>query len=186
MIAIPAGFSPQDYLEIERRNTIRHEYRLGLVYAMAGGIPNHNRLALNLVTKLSAHLGDDCQFFSSDIKVNYSDNFYYYPDVFVTCDARDKNDLPVKRYPKMLCEVLSSSTQNFDRTDKFEDYRLINTLEEYVLISQDEMRVECFCPQHGEYDPWQSLAYGRGESVIFTSIALEIPIAELYRGTSIR
>ncbi|HBE18756.1 MAG TPA: hypothetical protein DEG17_15945 [Cyanobacteria bacterium UBA11149] len=187
MIAIPSGFSPQEYLALENENTIRHEYRYGLVYAMAGGSDNHSRLSINFLTAINLHLGDgDCKFFAIDVKVNYADAFFYYPDAFVTCDARDKNDRYVKRYPKLIAEVLSPATEKFDRGDKFEDYRQIEFLEEYVLIAQDEMRVECrHRVKDGSGEKWETVLYGSGERVMLQSIELEIAIAELYRGVSL-
>ena len=184
MIAIPAGFSPQEYLALEHENAIRHEYRQGLVYAMAGGSDDHSRIAINFLTVLNLHLRDGtCQFFSGDVKVNYADAFFYYPDAFVTCDSRDREDRYVKRYPKLVTEVLSPSTADFDRGDKFKDYALLVSLEEYVLIDQDKMQVECR-RQLGEQQ-WENIIYSTGEQVTFKSIGLELPIEELYRGTSI-
>jgi Uma2 family endonuclease len=180
-----AGFSPQNYLLLEQENTIRHEYRQGLVYAMAGGSDDHSRLSINFLTALNLHLGDgDCQFFSGDVKVNYADNFFYYPDAFVTCDPRDREDRYVKRHPKLIAEVLSPSTAQFDRGEKFQDYQALAALEEYVLIAQDEMRVECW-RRPGPQDPWQVAVYGAGDCVILQSIGLELAIATLYRGVSL-
>lgn len=186
MIAIPSGFSPQEYLVLERENIIRHEYRRGLVYAMAGGSDDHSRLSINLLTAMNLHLRDgDCQFFSGDVKVNYADAFFYYPDAFVTCDARDRDDRYVKRYPKLIAEVLSPATEKFDKGEKFEDYQQIESLEEYVLISQDEMRVECRRRvKEGSEEGWKTEVYGAGERVILKSIELEVSIEELYRGVS--
>lgn len=186
MIAIPSGFSPEEYLSLEHENTIRHEYRRGLVYAMAGGSDDHSRLAINFLTAINFHLRDgDCQFFSGDVKVNYADAFFYYPDAFVTCDPRDKSDRYVKRYPKLIAEVLSPSTKKFDRTDKFEDYRQLESLEEYVLIAQDEMRVECRRRvKDGAGERWETVVYCAGDLVMLQSIELEMAIAELYRGVS--
>ncbi len=193
MIAIPSGFSPEEYLSLEHNNTIRHEYRRGLVYAMAGGSDDHSRLAINFLTAINFHLRDgECQFFSGDVKVNYADAFFYYPDAFVTCDPRDRSDRYVKRYPKLIAEVLSPSTEKFvsealeeDRTDKFEDYRQLESLEEYVLIAQDEMRVECRRRvKDGAGERWKTVVYGAGDLVMLQSIELEVAIAELYRGVS--
>ncbi|MEG3840364.1 Uma2 family endonuclease [Microcoleus sp. herbarium14] len=193
MIAIPSGFSPEEYLSLEHDNKVRHEYRRGLVYAMAGGSDDHSRLAINFLTAINFHLRDgDCQFFSGDVKVNYADTFFYYPDAFVTCDPRDRSDRYVKRYPKLIAEVLSPSTKKFvsealeeDRTDKFEDYRLLESLEEYVLISQDEMRVECRRRvKDGSVEKWETVVYGAGDLVMLQSIELEVAIEELYRGVS--
>jgi Uma2 family endonuclease len=194
MIAIPSGFSPEEYLSLEHENTIRHEYRRGLVYAMAGGSDDHSRIAINFLTVINFHLRDgDCRFFSGDVKVNYADAFFYYPDAFVTCDSRDNSDRYVKRYPKLIAEVLSPSTEKFDRGDKFEDYRQLESLEEYVLIAQDEMQVECRRRvKDGSGEGWETVVYGAGDSlrdsfasrVMLQSIELEVAIEELYRGVS--
>lgn len=186
MIAIPSGFSPQDYLAIEQENTIRHEYRRGLVYAMAGGSDDHSRLSINLLTEINLHLRDsDCQFFSGDVKVNYADDFFYYPDAFVTCDRRDQKDRYVKRYPKLIAEVLSPSTEEFDRGMKFEDYQSLDSLEEYVLISQTEMRVECRRRVASNRNQWETELYRLGERISLKSIGLEVTVADLYRGISL-
>ncbi|MGD1901477.1 MAG: Uma2 family endonuclease [Geitlerinemataceae cyanobacterium] len=183
MVANPAGFTPAEYLALERQATIRHEFRCGFVYAMAGGSGNHSRIAINLLTAFNLHFADDtCQFFSGDVKLNYADDFYYYPDAFVTCDPRDRDDSYVKRYPKLIAEVLSPSTAELDRQDKFADYQKLATLEEYALISQDDRRVEVF-RKSGE--TWQITVFDRGDRVVFASIGLEVPIADLYRGTDV-
>ncbi|NEQ50955.1 MAG: Uma2 family endonuclease [Leptolyngbya sp. SIO3F4] len=183
MITPPAGFSPQEYLAIEHENAIRHEYRQGLVYAMAGGSDDHSRIAINFLTALNLHLREgDCQFFSADVKVNYADLFFYYPDAFVTCDPRDRTDRYVKRYPKLIAEVLSPSTEEFDRGDKFKDYALLDSLEEYVLIAQDTMQMEC---RRRLDQGWKTVIYSVGDQVVLQSISLQMPIEEIYRGTSI-
>ncbi len=187
MIAIPSGFSPQEYLSLERENTVRHEYRRGLAYAMAGGSDDHDELSLNLIELLRQKVRDEgCSVRSGNVKVNYADAFFYYPDAFVTCDPRDRRDRYVKRYPKLIAEVLSPSTEKFDCGDKFEDYQQLESLEEYVLIAQDRMRVECrrrVKDESGEW--WKTVVYGPGERVMLQSIDLEIAIEELYRGVSL-
>jgi len=152
MIAVPNYISPQEYLAIERQSQIRHEYRRGLVYAMAGGTDNHE----------------------------HQDQFYYYPDAFVTCDPRDRQDRYLKRYPKLIAEVLSPNTKAFDKGEKFQDYQQIETLEEYVLISQEIQRVEC--RRRNSLGTWETTIYETGDRVILSSINLELAIADLYRG----
>ena len=182
MVAIPSGFSPQEYLALEHDNTIRHEYRRGLVYAIAGGSDNHSRLSINLLTEINLHLrGGDCQFFSGDVKVNYADDFFYYPDAFVTCDPRDLGDRYVKRYPKLIVEVLSPSTEEFDRGDKFKDYQHLTSLEEYVLVAQDQRRVECW-RRRSPQDVWHAVVYQAEDTVVLESIGLAIAMADLYQG----
>lgn len=182
MIAVPHYISPEEYLNIERQSPIRHEYRRGLVYAMAGGTDNHDRIAFNFLKLIDNHLGDpsECRFYSGNVKVSYKDEFYYYPDAFVTCDLRDRDDSYVKRHPKLIAEVLSSSTQAFDLVDKFDDYRQIESLGEYVLISQETQPVEC--RRRTSAKTWETVVYGFGECVIVKSIGLEFAISELYRG----
>jgi Uma2 family endonuclease len=182
MVAIPAGFDPEAYLQLEEQASIRHEFRLGSVYAMAGGSANHNRIAINLVTALNLHFSDDrCQFFSGDVKLNYAKHFYYYPDGFVTCDPRDLQDAYIKRYPKLIVEVTSPSTDGFDREQKFEDYQCLESLEEYVLISQEVQRVEVFRRDLA----WDCVAFSLGDRVVFESIGLDVAIGDLYRGTDV-
>ena len=182
MIAIPHYIGPEDYLALELQSKIRHEYRQGLVYAMAGGSDNHERIAFNLLKVIDNHLGDssDCRFHAGNVKVNYADAFYYYPDAFVTCDPRDREDRYIKRYPKLIAEVLSPSTEAFDRGDKFEDYQQLDSLEEYVLISQVSARVEC--RRRTALGRWETVVYEQGDLTVLSSIGLEFAVTELYRG----
>ncbi len=182
MIASPHTISPQDYLALERQSPIRHEYRYGLVYAMAGGSDNHDRIAFNLLSLIDNHFGNasNCRFHSGNVKVNYRSDFYYYPDAFVTCDPRDRSDRYIKRYPKLIVEVLSPSTQIFDLGEKFNDYQALETLEEYVLISQDSQCVEC--RRRTPTNSWQTIVYEPDQLVLLKSINLKFAIADLYRG----
>jgi Uma2 family endonuclease len=186
MIAIPAGFSPEDYLALEQNSPIRHEYRQGLVYAMAGSSDYHDEIALNLIELLRAHLraragNQRCEVRSGNVKVNYAADFFYYPDAFVTCDPRDLEDRYIKRHPKLIVEVLSSSTEAFDRGEKFRDYQQIEALEEYVLIAQDRMLVKCYRRGKG----WEGQQYQAGEGVVLNSVGLDFAIELLYQGVQL-
>jgi Uma2 family endonuclease len=182
MIAVPNYISPEEYLDLERQSRIRHEYRRGLVYAMAGGTDNRDRIAFNFLRLVDDHLGDpaECRFYSGNVKVNYKDEFYYYPDAFVTCDPRDREDRYVKRYPKLIVEVLSASTQGFDVDEKFADYQQLESLEEYVLISQETQQVEC--RRRTGVKVWETVIYKAGDDVTLKSIGLVFPLTRLYRG----
>ena len=183
MVAIPAGFTPADYLTLEAQSPHRHEYRAGQVYAMAGGSDDQDELCLTLIEVLrSALRGSDCAVRSGSVKVNYQEEFYYYPDAFVTCDPRDRTDRYLKRYPKLIAEVLSPSTQEFDKTTKFQDYTQIETLEEYVLISQERMAIEV--RRRDTCGQWQSVVYGPGSRVMLSSVGVEVAIEVLYQGVS--
>lgn len=150
-----------------------------------GGSDSHSRLCINLLTEINLHLrGGDCQFFSGDVKVSHIDDFFYYPDAFVTCDPRDLEDRYIKRYPKLIAEVLSPSTEAFDRGDKFKDYQSLNSLEEYVLIAQDERRVACW-RRRSPQDAWHSVVYEAEDTVVLESIGLTIAMADLYQGVTV-
>jgi len=103
MIAIPNYIDPDEYLIIDRDSPTRHEYHHGLVYAMAGGSDNHDRIAFNFSQETDDHLGDSpCRFYTGDVTVNCADEFYYYPGAIVTSDRHDHDD----RYTKLIAEVL--------------------------------------------------------------------------------
>lgn len=182
MIAVPNFISPEEYLDIERQTPIRHEYRRGLVYAIAGKTDNHDRIAQNLLYLINVKLRDssDCRFYSGNVKVNYQDEFYYYPDAFVNCDSRDRCDRHVKRYPKFIAEVLSPNTQTFDLGEKFTDYQKIDSLEEYILISQETQGVEC--RRLTGTETWETEVYEEGDRILLKSLNLEFAIGELYLG----
>jgi len=140
MVALPDSpyLSPADYLAAEAESPVKHEYRDGKVYAMAGGTDAHVTIALNLWALLRGHLrGGSCRAYALDMKARVEElNRFYYPDVMVTCDDRDRNNNTFKCHPCLVVEVLSESTEAFDRGDKFSDYRHLVSLQEYVLISQ--------------------------------------------------
>ena len=140
------SMSPQDYLSWELKQPIKYGYMGGRAYAMSGGTIPHNQVAVNLVSLLNTHLrGSGCKTLSSDAKVGLTESGpYHYPDVSVTCDERDKSARSHIQHPCLVVEVLSDSTEAFDRGKKFRDYRRIKTLQEYVLIDPDAMSVECY------------------------------------------
>jgi Uma2 family endonuclease len=148
MIATPQDpyFSPDEYLQIEEKSPIKHEYVNGRLYAMVGASQAHNTIAGNLLTALRSHIrGSGCRVFVSDMKVRIEQrNCYYYPDVVVSCDHRDQETPISLRFPRLIVEILSDSTEAFDRGDKFQDYQTIESLQEYVLISSKRHLVQCF------------------------------------------
>ena len=173
--------SPQDYLEGERVSPIKHEYRRGHVYAMTGAKKPHLIIGSNLVRLLGNHLlNTPCLVLSSDIKVRLEEaNCYYYPDVAVTCDERDTGSTEdFILYPSLVVEVLSPSTAAFDRGDKFADYQTSPSLQEYVLITQSEIKVECF--RLNAEGNWVSQTYGQGDELELMSIDFRCPLAQVY------
>ncbi|MGB3669367.1 MAG: Uma2 family endonuclease [Phormidesmis sp.] len=183
MIAIPQPryMTAKAYLAWESQQEIRHEYCDGEVFAMTGGTKGHNRAALNLYSELVDQVdADGCEINTSDVKVKVNEGLSYrYPDLVVSCDERDKSEVEFYQFPKLIVEVLSSSTEAVDRDEKFQEYIQIPTLEEYVLISAKRMQVECF--RRGEGRMWLYFPYREGETVEIASMGVELPIERLYR-----
>ncbi|MDX2216328.1 MAG: Uma2 family endonuclease [Oculatellaceae cyanobacterium bins.114] len=138
--------TPTEYLQMEEHSPIKHEYIDGQIYAMVGANDAHVTIAGNLFTLLRSHLrGKGCRVYISDMKARIESlNRYFYPDILVTSDPRDQETPLEKRFPCLIVEVLSDSTEAFDRGDKFADYQELDSLKEYVLINVKRQRVECF------------------------------------------
>ena len=174
--------SPEDYLEGEQVSPIKHEYRRGQVYAMVGAKKPHIVIAGNLVTLFNNYLGDTpCIVLNSDIKVRLKEaDCYYYPDVAITCDERDTNSLEdFILYPILIVEVLSKSTEAFDKGENFADYQTLPFLREYVLVNQSRMSIESF--RFSESGSWVFKTYEQGSEIYFTSINFHCDIASIYR-----
>ena len=140
------ALTADDYLAGEVLSPIRHEYVAGEVFAMAGATEEHATIAGNLFALLHAQVrGGPCRVYIADMKlrVEAADAFFY-PDVFVTCDARDTSESLAKRHPSLICEVLSESTEAYDRGGKFAAYRTLDCLNEYLLIDSRRRSVEVF------------------------------------------
>ncbi|MBD1920560.1 Uma2 family endonuclease [Microcoleus sp. FACHB-831] len=174
--------SPEDYLEGETISPIKHEYIRGEIYGMAGTSKAHDIISLNVLTLLRNHVrGSGCRAYTGNVKVHIEQvNTFYYPDAMVSCDERDNSTLEdyFIRYPRLIVEVLSPSTAAFDRGEKFADYRTLETLREYVLISQDRIRVDCF--RRNSEGLWVLYPYAEGEEVRLDSIDFNCAIASLY------
>lgn len=180
MIAHSNYISPTDYLAFEENNPIKHEYRWGSIYAMAGASNNHVLISVNLSTLLRNHLrGKGCRTYVSDTKVHIESlNTYYYPDVVVSCDEKDRAFSNFIRYPCLIIEVLSDSTEAFDRGDKFADYRQLESLQEYVTVSQTRKRVESFRKNSEGY--WVLYSYADGDTVSLGTLGFQCTIADIY------
>ena len=173
-------FLPEEYLTAEQDSPVKHEYRQGLVYAMAGASNAHVLIAVNWVAMLRNHVrGSGCRVYTSDTKVRIETvNTYYYPDVAISCDERDKTFKDFLRYPCLIVEVLSDKTEAFDRGDKFEDYRHLDSLQEYVLVSQTRKRVECF--RRNAEGQWVLYPFGEIDEIHLASVDFRCAIAEVY------
>ena len=131
----------EEYLELEAKSPVKHDYVAGEIFALAGTTDRHNQLALNLVVALWASAkAKGCRVFASDVKVRTPGDVLYYPDVMVVC-AEDTDPL-VKTKPCITAEVLSKSTELVDRREKLVAYQSIETLQAYLLIASAEERLE--------------------------------------------
>jgi Uma2 family endonuclease len=175
--------TPQEYLALEREAETKSEYYAGEVFALAGASPRHNLIAGNVLAALHAQLkGRDCTVYPSDLRVKVPDIPYYtYPDVSVVCgdwQLEDENQDNLLN-PIVLVEVLSASTQRRDRGSKFESYRRIESLREYVLVAQERQRVEQYTKQ-----PDGSWIFSETSSEVgvvkLTSIGCELAFTDIY------
>ncbi|MCC3489056.1 MAG: Uma2 family endonuclease [Microcoleus sp. PH2017_25_DOB_D_A] len=172
--------SPECYLEGEKVSPIKHEYRQGEIYAMAGASDAHETICINLVNLLTSHVrGRGCRIYAGNMKARIEEaDVFYYPDIMVTCDERDRSLQYFKRYPRLIVEVLSPTTAAFDRGNKFADYRTIETLQEYVVINQESIGVECY--RRNSEGRWELYPYGVGAEVRLDSADFQCPIASIY------
>jgi len=178
--------SVKEYIEYERKNEQKYEYHDGKIFALAGGTLNHGLLCGNIYAEIRRGLkaqASDCKPLLSEIKLNISKkNNYVYPDTMVVCGELEmsKEDENAVTNPILIVEVLSKSTAEYDRGDKFHFYRQIASLEEYVLIEQDKAVVEIYYKKKGT-DLWSISRYeGISASIKLQSIGVNIKMQELY------
>lgn len=172
------------YLAMERASKVKHELRDSELWAMPGASPRHNRLTVKCATQLDRALGaGTCVPLSSDQRIHIPETGNYcYPDVTVVCGdpryhAVDSDSI---LNPRLIVEVLSQSTQRHDRGAKFEDYRSIDTFEEYVLVWQDRVRIEV--RRREDERRWTIETFGAGEHVELRSVRAELDVDALYAG----
>jgi Uma2 family endonuclease len=179
-------YTPEEYLAIERRAQFKSEYIEGEIVAMTGASIAHNWVVANLAGELHSRLrGSRCRSAQSDMRVKVSPSRYVYPDVVVVCGEPRLEDevLDTLLNPTLVIEVLSHSTEHYDRSDKFEHYLAIDTLQEYVLVSQQQARIDRFARVG---DDWAGTLFeGLGSSLSLPSIGCEIPLRDIYYGVDL-
>ena len=183
--AIKKAFTAQAFLEWEPLQLDRHIYFHGDVFAMAGGSATHNTVSLNLASELRSKLkGSPCSVFMADMRLEAArDQHYTYPDVFVTCDARDRaaDASLTKRHPCFIAEVLSPSTAEYDRGLKFAGYRAIETVKEVLFIDPERRTLELFTRSANAPD-WILHPVTGDSEVAIPSLRLTLATAELFDG----
>ena len=175
--------TPEEYLTWERKQPFKNEYHNGQIIAMSGASRSHNRITVDITIQLGNQLMDsDCEVFANDMRVRTSPTVsYFYPDVIVVCgEPRFEDDtFDTLLNPILVIEVLSPSTAAFDRGEKFEHYKQLASLQEYLLISQDSVRVEHYFLQETQ---WLHNTFQRLEDVLsLASIECEVPLRAIYR-----
>jgi Uma2 family endonuclease len=176
--------TPDEYLAAERLSETRSEYLDGGVYPMTGGTANHSRIVSNIITQLNNQLDDrPCDVFPTDMKVRLPDSRkFFYPDVVVVCGELQYHDgrKDIILNPDLVVEVLSPSTEAFDRGAKFEAYRAIDSLKEYLLILQEKPLVEQYV--RGESGEWIFKAVeGLESSITLPSIECNLSLSAVYK-----
>lgn len=179
--------TPEEYLRRERDSTDKHEYYHGELFAMAGGSPDHSLIISNINREIGNRLkGKPCRVYENNLRIRIPRTTHYtYPDGSVICGERqfDPQDLRKETVlnPTLIVEVLSPSTEAWDRGGKFASYQQIESLREYVLVSSEKPLVETFLRQPG--GTWTySAAPGRVGAVRVNSLGIELPLAEVYDG----
>ncbi len=167
-----------EYLEFEETATDKHEFVDGQIFAMAGASNAHNRISLRLAALLLEAETGHCRTFSSDMRLQIGE-IYYYPDVMVTCSEIDLGKNSQTR-PCAIIEVLSSSTADIDRSEKWQNYQKLESLKTYVLLDQTQIRAEVY--QRLDDETWQYKPLESGSKLKIPCLNLSIALEDIYRG----
>jgi Uma2 family endonuclease len=188
MSAVPKRLlTPEEYLAQERKAEFRSEYYGGETFAMAGTSYHHCLIKDNVARRAGNQLnGGPCRVVTSDLRIKVpATGLYTYPDIVIVCDEPQFEDKEFDTLlnPRTIIEILSDSTERYDRGAKFGHYRSIPSLQEYVLVSQDRALVERFVRQaNGD---WVYTEYaGQGSVFEFVGVPVRIPLAEIYQGVT--
>lgn len=169
----------EEYLEGEQLTEIRYEYINGRVHAMGGASAFHNLISLNIVSGLrTATRQSDCQVFMADMKVALniaSQDIFYYPDVLVSCDPDDREQY-YRSHPCLIIEVLSPTTERIDWREKYLSYITIDSLQEYILVSQESRAVTIF----RRSNQWQPEAFGNSDTFPLDCLDCTLSLDAIY------
>jgi Uma2 family endonuclease len=172
----------EEYLALDRAAEFPSEFLDGEIIAMSGGSPRHSRLKVRLVMEVGTALrGTSCELFGSDLRLRVSSRMYTYPDLTVVCGdlmlVDEREDILLN--PTVIFEVLSPSTEYYDRGVKFQHYRGIESLPDYILVAQDQLRIEQYT--RGDANTWTLRDYQRSSDVLLiASIGVSLPLAAIY------
>jgi Uma2 family endonuclease len=180
-------FTIAEYLALEADSLEKHEYYHGEIFAMAGASIAHNEIAANILARLHALLrGKGCRAYGSDLRIRVKEsNLYTYSDTLVVCGKieRDSEDKDSVTNPRVIFEVLSESTESYDRGKKWEFYQELDSLREYLLVSQEDATVTRY--SRNDAGPWHYLLFsGLDQVLALESLDCELPLAEIYENVS--
>ncbi len=174
--------TPEAYLAAERKSQHKSEYLNGVVFAMSGASRRHDRIAVNLISSLNRSLrGGPCEVNTSDLRVRAGrSEAYFYPDLTIVRGESkfEDGEFDVLLNPKVVIEILSPTTIDFDRGKKFETYRQLDSLTEYVLVAQDRVYIELYSKQENRwiFTEFSALA----AKLDLPSVSVSVPLAEIY------
>ena len=182
-VAAQTYLTPEEYLAFERKATTKHEYLNGQIVAMSGASFAHNFITANIAIHLGIQLMDgECRVVTNDMRVKaIQTESYFYPDVVVVCgEPRAEDDaFDTLLNPTLIVEILSPSTETYDRGEKFEHYQQIASLQEYILVSQDKIHVEHYRREETE---WLRTEFrGLEEVLSLLSVGCELRLQDVYR-----
>ncbi len=175
-------YTPEEYLKLERKAEYKSEYINGEIWAMSGASLPHNEIAMNLSVEITSKLQESsCRLFAADMRVQTSATHYCYPDMVAVCGkplVEDKHQDTLLN-PILIIEILSPSTQRYDRGPKFERYKSIESLREYITVAQYEPRIERYLlTEAGAWEP--TVVEGLESSIRLDSIGVELALARVY------
>ncbi len=170
-----------EYLQLEKETDVRHEFWNGEVFRMAGGTRSHSDICFNITRLVNdAFRPRGCQAYQSDVKLELrKENYYVYPDVILTCD-KDDNDAYFVKNPSLIVEVLSKSTEGYDRSIKLAQYRKIKSLRYYLLVSQSSTYVEIFGRKNENDLFTYDVAEGIDATIELPALDFALPMSKVY------
>ena len=181
--AVQTYLTPEEYLDWERKSDTKHEYLRGEIIAMSGASREHSLIVTNISGELYIQLKEGiCEVHTNDMRVRtHPETSYFYPDVVVVCGEPrfEDNAFDTLLNPIVLVEVLSPSTQAYDRGEKFKNYQQLTSLQEYILVSQDEVHIEHYRRQETQ---WKLTEFRSLENVLLlTAIECALSLEDIYR-----
>ena len=173
----------EDYLVLNKNSKdMRYEYLDGEIHMLAGGSPDHSIIIANLTAIIKGPLkGSPCRVYNSDVQLKLSEKRYVFPDITISCDERDRNQKETIRYPRLVVEVLSPTTEATDRGKKAAYYRACPTIQEYVMVDSQELFIEV----HRREERWTINTFESGDIITLESLGIQFPIEDAYEGTSL-